>query len=298
MSKPEDVRLDCILARNTPRAVVFRRGPSKSVLLISWNTANDTFEEGQWFKGRIYERRCDLSPDGDLLLYFAGNYRKPYYSWSAVSRPPFLTALALWPKGDAWGGGGHFASKSHILLNHRKNEMELAEDFSVPKWLKVTPFGSIPGWGEDDPVWAERLKRDGWKQLSAGSFTRDRTRTITVAYDPPIVWEKDHPRWPERYVLRMSITGLKERGGPWYVTWYEVIDRMNGESSSLDRIGWADWSHDGDLLYATQGKLYRCEREPQRLALPLRSRLLRDFSDLRFRELAPPQEARRWPARP
>jgi hypothetical protein len=29
--------------------------------------------------------------------------RKPFQSWSAISRTPYLTALALWPKGDGWG---------------------------------------------------------------------------------------------------------------------------------------------------------------------------------------------------
>jgi hypothetical protein len=56
------------LAREAPFALVFRRGPSKSALLIGWNTSNDTFQPGQWFKGRIYERRCDLSPTGNLRL--------------------------------------------------------------------------------------------------------------------------------------------------------------------------------------------------------------------------------------
>src|SRR5262249_17885427 len=28
------------------------------------------------------------------------------YAWTAISRPPFLTALALWPKGDCWHGAG------------------------------------------------------------------------------------------------------------------------------------------------------------------------------------------------
>src|SRR5690349_10747108 len=96
-TKPQ-ARLFAILARESPTAVVFRRGPSRQVLLIKWNTADDTFEYGQWFKGRIYERRCDLSPDGELLLYFAADFRRPLYSWSAISRSPYLKALALWPK--------------------------------------------------------------------------------------------------------------------------------------------------------------------------------------------------------
>ena len=140
-------RLYAILARNAEFGVIFRRGPSRSVLLIRWNTENDSFQRGQWLKGRIYERRSDLSPQGDLLLYFAASYRKPYFSWSAISRPPFLTALALWPKRDGWGGGGHFLSDSRIALNHRENEMDLAQGFSVPRWFKVRQFGARPGVG-------------------------------------------------------------------------------------------------------------------------------------------------------
>ncbi len=145
-----------ILPRKAPFGVVFRRGPSKSVLLIGWNTSNDTFQQGQWLRGRIYERRCDLSPDGNLLLYFAASYRKPYYSWPAISRPPYLTALALWPKGDGWGGGGHFLSQHRIALNHRGGEMTIAEGFSIPKWLRAEQFGKRPGWEETVGKVAER----------------------------------------------------------------------------------------------------------------------------------------------
>jgi hypothetical protein len=43
-----------ISARKAPVAVVFRRGPSKQVLLLKWNLATDKLQLGQWFKGRIY----------------------------------------------------------------------------------------------------------------------------------------------------------------------------------------------------------------------------------------------------
>ena len=68
---PVPCRLLVILAREAPVAVIFRRGPSKLVELIKWHTDIDTFERGQWFKGRIYEDCSDLSPDGSLLIYFA-----------------------------------------------------------------------------------------------------------------------------------------------------------------------------------------------------------------------------------
>jgi len=55
----------------------------------------------------------------------------------------------MWPKGDGWGGGGHFLSRTRLALNHRDGEMKLADGFSVPNWLKVEQFGERPGWGED-----------------------------------------------------------------------------------------------------------------------------------------------------
>jgi hypothetical protein len=68
---PVAARIFVLFARKSPTAVIFRRGPSKWVQLVKWNTKTDVFEPGQWFHGRIYERRSDLSPNGSLLVYFA-----------------------------------------------------------------------------------------------------------------------------------------------------------------------------------------------------------------------------------
>jgi hypothetical protein len=290
---PSHVRIYAILAQKAPLAVVFRRGPSKSVLLIKWNTSNDEFEFGQWFKGRIYERRCDLSPQGDLLLYFAANYRKPYYSWSAISRPPFLTALALWPKGDGWGGGGHFLAKNRIALNHRSNEMLLANNFALPKRITVEPFGKRPGWGEDDPIWSERLKRDGWTLITYPTGSEFGTK-VWVEFAPPITWRKPNPICPNQYSLEMSILGLHQKDGPWYITEHSVIDQKD-KADKIGKTDWADWSQSGDLLFAMDGCLYRVPRNGQTLA-PLEDAVkIADFSNLRFERCEAPQEAQRWP---
>ncbi|MEK6804025.1 MAG: hypothetical protein AABZ34_15370 [Nitrospirota bacterium] len=60
-----------LLAREAPVGLVIRRGPSRQVCTLLWDRRTDTFTLGQWFKGRIYERRCDLSPDGTHFIYFA-----------------------------------------------------------------------------------------------------------------------------------------------------------------------------------------------------------------------------------
>lgn len=113
-------RLHVILARDAPVGLIVRRGPTQWYHLLRWRTDTDAIEPGAWFRGRLYEERCDLSPDGELFLYFALQGRKfgtAYTgSWTAVSRAPWLHALALWPHGSTSGGGGYFAGKREVVI--------------------------------------------------------------------------------------------------------------------------------------------------------------------------------------
>jgi len=86
-------RLALLQASRAPVAVIVRRGPSKDVEIIRWDLAHDVFERGHWFHGRIYEKRSDLSPDGELFVYFASKFTRETvvdteytYAWTAVSR--------------------------------------------------------------------------------------------------------------------------------------------------------------------------------------------------------------------
>lgn len=112
MPRKVAARLHVLLAR--------RRGPSRHTAVIGWNRQTDRFNIGQWFSGRIYERRCDLSPDGAHFIYFAMNGRwdsKAKGAWTAISRAPYLRALTLYAKGDCWHGGGLFQSSHEYWLN-------------------------------------------------------------------------------------------------------------------------------------------------------------------------------------
>jgi hypothetical protein len=101
-------------------AVVVRRGPTTWAQLTLWDTDRDVFTEGAWFRGRIFAEKCDLSPDGRLFVYAAykGDRIRTSYtdSWTAVSRPPWLHALALWPMGTTYGGGGRFVDNRRLIL--------------------------------------------------------------------------------------------------------------------------------------------------------------------------------------
>src|ERR1043165_3358949 len=141
-----------LMAREAPRAVIFRRGPTRRVLLLSWDLETDEIVPGQWFKGRVYEHRCDLSPDGRLLIYFAAKFWRTPEAWTAVSQPPYFTALARWMKETAWGGGGLFDSATSIALNHDDEDFALAAGFALPPEITVHAIAPWAGGGEDEPI--------------------------------------------------------------------------------------------------------------------------------------------------
>ena len=116
--------------------------------MLRWNLRTDRIEGGQWIKARIHVDRSDISPDGELVAAFVASYRKAPGTWTAISRPPYFTALAVWPKGDTWGGGGLFGSDTHLFLWHDTevkygiDQFKLLDDFTLPKRFRVQPFSA------------------------------------------------------------------------------------------------------------------------------------------------------------
>lgn len=230
--------------------MILRRGPSKWVQVILWHTDDDTFAYGPWFHGHIYERRCDLSPDGALLLYFASKItgrtlRDPEdtYAWTVISQPPYLTALALWPKGDMWDGGGLFRDRRTVVLNHDPAHMA-PHPAHRPRQLKIVPASAAEDrWprGENSPIYDERLERDGWMREKKGVGppfrVSSRQRRWEAAH--PTVWRKDHPAGPYRlrWILRAYEFG---RSGGAEVSDYEVEERTTRTRTPLAGATWAD----------------------------------------------------------
>jgi hypothetical protein len=244
---------------------------------------------GQWLKARIYEHRCDLSPSGQKLIYFAASYRGPYRTWTAVSRPPYLTALALWPKGDAWGGGGLFKNERTISLNHRTSERKLLDGMQLPRTITVEPLAPYPGHGEDDPIWSIRLRRDGWELIQKGKAKENKVGSkVWFEFTENVIWAKTRGYWS----IVMRILGIKEQDGPWYVVDHEIADSAGNVVLSLGRSDWADWSMSNEVLFAREGRLFRIP--PFRKDHPGEPEELIDFRNLRFEPVEAPPEARVW----
>lgn len=281
-------RLSMILAREAPVAVIFRRGPSKHVEIVRWNTGTDEFERGHWFEGRIHDRRSDLSPDGELLVYFAARYgprrgrsADDLYAWTAVSRVPWLTALALWPKEDSWWGGGLFTGRRDLWLNHPPDAAAALPD-KRPAGLQVET--NPDAHGEDEPVYARRLDREGWVrrhewsvEASAAGFRtivpEVRVRTGQgAAAGLSVVMERsiDATRYRERFSVEGARQPVELPPGP---------------------VSWVDWDARGRLVALAGGRVWAAAVEEGVVA---RFAMLLDLRDDRPERRAPPEHASRW----
>lgn len=239
-------RLFVYLARGAPLAVVLRRGPSGWARLSVWHTDTDRFEHGQWIKGRVYERRSDLSADGSLFAAFvrqSGRRNVGADSWIALSRPPYFTASAVWFVGGTYHTGAFFPSDDAVWIGFREDTPP--DIGAVPPSLRVETPRAIP-YIDGTAEWPERtvhfnrLLRDGWRLL-------DRETHASL-------WERPHPSASSTLTMMQTFEGYRRFGGP-YAVRYAVSSR-DGRSEDIGEASWVDWDQQGRLIVARDGCLY------------------------------------------
>jgi hypothetical protein len=285
-------RLHVLLARDAPTAVVFRRGPARAVACVGWDRTRDTFALGQWLRGRIYERRADLSPDGQHLIYFAMNGHwgsRAKGAWTAISRPPYLHAVTLLAKGDCWHGGGLFVDNRHYWLNDGYGHEVLEDTGEV---TRAAPPPYAPTWGgEDWGVYFHRLLRDGWTmrpELSPAPLPQ----AHTVVFERPLVHG-----WILRRLAHAQVGAPQGKGV--YHDAHELVHPASGRERMRHDWEWAEL--DGDrLVWATDGALWAGELTKRSAAAddPVTSvRMLHDFAPMTFEAVAAPYARATTPTR-
>lgn len=275
MAKKFPARLHVLLASRAPVGVVIRRGPSKTVCSILWNRATDTFQLGQWMRGRIYERRADISPDGKRMIYFAMNGKwtsEVKGSWTAISRVPWLKATTLWGKGDCWNGGGLFTSNKSYWLNDGYGHFLIRDDRLLGADTKYRPKGN---YGAECPsVYYRRLQRDGWKLET--TVTNGRWNTCTV-------FEKDLPHgWILRKLAHAETGAPPGKGCYWDE--HELEHPKRRARLEFPNWEWADLDSK-TLVWAEEGCLYRAAIDAKGLKP---SKLLFDTNSMQFEAIAAP----------
>ena len=269
-------------ARNAPLAILLRRGPSNWVQMIRWSLRNDIFEAGQWFKGRIYAELSELSEDGELLLYSA---RKTNgwtlrmrdgvgEAWTAISRPPHFTALALWPN-CCWTGGGVFTA-------HRAVKLDLpfpaAHPGLPPPRLEVvgTPKPSDP------PLSLQIALREGWQMEAPLSELRH------------YHWQLKTRQYKEAGEGAVRILKATSTDKHWVLRQHFSVRNVHGEVR-LEQADCVDFDGGGRLIQCVGGRLLVCETPT---SAQLEWRELADFSQARPAPMPPKDWARDWPDQP
>jgi len=251
---------------------VIRRGPTGQVATLLWNRETDEFTMGQWLKGRIYERRCDLSPDGKFLIYFAAKRGRGEGSgtWTAISYAPYLKALAFFPQGDTYGGGGLWLTSNSYWLNTGHKVSTGADMFWRDESYQPQNFGNMECLG----VYYPRLLRDGWKLVRDLPFANGCRATV---------FEKDlRHEWTLRKIAWAE--SPKEAGRGVYWDEHLLVHRRTDTVIKLPKWEWAE-SVGSDLIWAQEGKLMRAQvgeggLEPEQL--------IRDFNDMKFEPIQAP----------
>lgn len=236
-------RIFCIPATDAPVVAVLRRGPSDWFHVGRWELEPNRYVPGAWLHGALYEQRCDLSPDGRWLAYFALLPRPtgwaPGSTYIAVSRLPWLTALAAWGTDGTWTQGAHFV--------HRN-------DWTMPD----------PDYGDPAPL----RQQFGLALTSASSYAVERRRGWTEASGTPprlagdawdtsrgdaVTMQKPRPGSASSRLLVSGAYAGSREGEPGAIN-YRLEDRSG--ALPLPDVQWADWSARGQLLVATtEGRL-------------------------------------------
>jgi hypothetical protein len=210
--------------------------------------------------GRIYPEKCDLSPDGQLFGYSAAKYwlwqREYKGTWTAVSRPPYLTALALWPVGGRWVGDAVFVDDQTIMVGWA----------GEPQHHRDHPPGPLPvlGWRAAG-LSCQRSSEFGWQ---GSTDVRKTSADLTLGREWPV----------GRYYPSNAITA------------YRLYGQANRLLATFE-AHWADWDQQGRLVATiggrvVAGKLTRDKR--------LVWRQLTDLHDEKPARLEAPDWAQSW----
>lgn len=308
-------RLFVLLARDAPLGVIFRRGPTKLTQLILWHTDTDTFELGDRHVGNFYPERSDLSPDGKLLIYFAANYTARRRNkglpdtWTALSKPPWLTPLVRWPNFDTYFGGGLFESNTLIHINQNPHAAYSGHQHKTV-WIAGEPPPELD-FRYDRSFWDHehhaftRLKQSGWKAREPYPFGS--APLYRLQPDGSYTVEPTDPSCPLLPFLRSVYAKAKPDsslslvftathyysggavGNDSHV--YQVQDTQRKTTTPLPGVIWADWDQRGRLVYAQDGKLFTTDISSSGKLQPVE---LADFTPADRKRVHPPASAGQW----
>lgn len=259
-------RLHVIPAIGCAKALILRRGPTDEVASLLWERSSDQFEMGQWLRGRIYEHRCDISPDGRHMVIFA---RKPdvRIAWTSLSRTPWLRAIAFWPQESTMHGGGAFCSEGRLWLNGSAPEKTALPDDLAPADVDAYPH-STDGFHMGD-LYAATMTYRGWTHIRGARYGAVLIKRLT-----------------DNWHLELSFN-IAAKNRAIISNIYTLVNEAKSQRISQNHWEWAD-TFEGKVQFASNGCL--CDADLNTDGNLDNPRVIRDFSDMKFMPIKAPYE--------
>jgi hypothetical protein len=252
---PSTPKSHLLLASDAPVAVIFYRRSRLTTYCLRLDYERhgkgfrDCLSKGSRFHGRIFPERGDLSPDGNLLVYFAMRGKRTSgksdpTTWTAICTPPLLKAHLFYPNGSTWGGGGLFLRNRRLVV-----------------------FDSPPeGAGAEYETFRHfRILRD------TRSLPEKEIATLKAHVQPPAVTKYPCPRRRKLVIVRTA--------KPHHLGSYDHFDYVLQDAGGYDVEGaedivlanWAGWDIYGRLMVAAGRHLKIYDVEPgRRLPKPVK----------------------------
>ena len=237
-------RLYVLVATHAPLALVVRRGPSRWWHLLKWDLERLTLEPGAWLAGTLYPRRSDISPDGRLFGYFAlRGSPPPWDTYFAVSKAPWLTALAAWRTGGTWTGGCQFFGDGRLAIGGCMDTQPFHGHYP-----KAVVGGMSADWVRRDLQ--NEFKR-GWQACPADPDDPRRAHLPATARSAFLI-RRPRPA-DDGAALVLAHAGVDfRRAGIEGVQVHYLLEESAGRIAPLPEAAWADWDRAGRLLVATR----------------------------------------------
>lgn len=245
-------RIFLLSAQQAPVIVAIRRKPTRWFHILRWDTRTDEIEHGSWFYGRIYEKRCDLSPDGEWLVYFASaQHASDFPTWTGLCRPPWLKTVAESEGVGTWLGGGFWRDERTLLVNgcaglQPPAGMDTTQAAHLPFAIQPHTWVRDPG---DMEVLTHRFDRD-WEPDEAGSAPRTPSKQNGNWSMRGVTWTWVRRPTPQHPALCAT--------GPFGMQ-LDFRFELEGHPGFLDGADWCDYDALGQLVFSRDGALHRCE---------------------------------------
>lgn len=299
MSTIYPARVFFLLARESNKAVVFRRGPTKWTQMITWDLDTDKLEYGQWTKTKFQKWRCDLSPSGKYLIYLDHQFEREYSSTN-ISKPPYWTAITKWKHYEPRSmGGGLFKSENSVELNWHFM-LEVDELFPAPSDLNVTCKSGTPKEKLSFDIEKTRLQRDGWKLLDAKAFIENETsmqQESSLFWDgifmdnkfqsTPNLWSKQITK--SRFLYRLSYFHPNK-----FKRLSKFFIKRKQEVKELEEIEWAEVDYNKRIIATKKGILMASKFFKDGSVQLNNLELLHDLNAQKPIEIAVPDEMKKW----